>query len=95
MPKPISSSCIPNPLCASDDIGLIKLQNKGLRPGLGVNKSLGEIGDVSVIGIVATKTFQNYSLFNTTRLNLVYKMATKIAEGITDYIDKRELLRAI
>ena len=80
---------------ASDDIGLIKLQNKGLRPGLGVNKSLGEIGDVSVIGIVATKTFQNYSLFNTTRLNLVYKMATKIAEGITDYIDKRELLRAI
>ena len=62
---------------ASDDIGLIKLQNKGLRPGLGVNKSLGEIGDVSIIGIVATKTFQNYSLFNTTRLNLVYKMATK------------------
>ena len=32
---------------ASDDIGLIKLQNKGLRPGLGVNKSLGEIASIS------------------------------------------------
>lgn len=73
---------------AGEDIGLIKILNKGLKPGLGVNKELGEIGDVSVIGIVATKTFQNYSLFNTTRLNLVYKMANKIADGVSDYLIK-------
>lgn len=76
---------------AGDDIGLIKIQNKGLKPGLGVNKVLGEIGDVSVIGIVATKTFQNYSLFNTTRLNLIYKMANKIAEGVSDYLIKYDV----
>ncbi len=70
-----------------DDVGIIKVSNKGLFPGLGVAKNLGEIGDISIIGIVAGRSEKNYNLFNLTRLNVVYKMAEKIALGIADYID--------
>ena len=70
----------------SDDIGLIRVFNKGVKPGLGVDKKLGEIGDAGIIGVVAGKSLQNYNLFNLTRLNLVFKMAEVIAEGISDYV---------
>lgn len=73
-------------LSSSDDVGLIKVVNKGLKPGIGINKNLGEIGDVSVVGIVARKSSKNFDLFNLTRLNLVYKMAEVISLGIMDFI---------
>ena len=71
----------------SNDIGLIKMNNCGLKPGLGVNKELGVIGDISIIGIVAGKSNKNYELFNLTRLNLVYKMARIISDGIENYLN--------
>ncbi len=70
----------------SEDVGLIRLLTKGLKPGLGVNKNLGIVGDLSIIGIVAPKSVKNYQLFNLTRLNLVYKMAETVADGIEKYI---------
>lgn len=75
-----------------DDVGIIRVVNKGLKPGLGVNKNLGIIGDVSIIGVVAGKSLQNYNLYNLTRLNLVYKMAEQITEGILKFLDIRNLL---
>ena len=69
-----------------EDVGLIRVQNKGLKPGLGVEKNLGTIGDLSIIGVVAGKSQKNYDLFNLTRLNLIYSMAEKIASGIEKYI---------
>ncbi len=75
---------------AKDEVGLIKVVNKGLKPGLGVNKKLGEIGDVSIIGIVAEKTPKNYDLYNLTRLNLIYKMSEAIADGINNYVKEFE-----
>lgn len=74
----------------SDDVGLIKVMDKGLKPGLGVNKNLGEIGDVSIIGVVAAKSIRNYNLFNLTRLSLIYRMAEIITKSITDYITAYE-----
>ena len=71
----------------ADDVGLVRVLNKGLKPGLGVDKNLNEIGDISIVGIVAGKSLQNYNLFNLTRLNLIYKMAQTIASGIENYID--------
>ena len=71
----------------ADDVGLIRVLGKGLKPGLGVDKNLGMIGDLSIIGIVAAKSLQNYNLFNLTRLNLIFKMAEKISDGISDYIN--------
>ena len=79
----------------SDDIGLIKVSDKGLKPGLGLDKNLGVIGDCSIIGIVAGKSLQNYNLFNLTRLNLIYKMAERIANGVekflTDFAAKNKI----
>lgn len=69
-----------------EDIGIIKVKNEGIRPGLGVNKNFDLIGDVSIIGIVASRSFQNNNLYNLTRLNLVYKLSETIANGIEKYI---------
>ncbi len=73
-----------------NDVGLIRVLNKGLKPGLGVDKNLGSIGDISIVGIVAERSQQNYNLFNLTRLNLIYKMAETIADGIEKYINYQE-----
>ena len=70
----------------SDDVGLVKVLNKGLKPGLGVDKNLSSIGDISIIGVVASKSVGSVNLFNYTRLNLVYKMAKIIADGVIDYL---------
>ncbi len=70
----------------ADEIGLIKINNKGLKPGLGLNKNLDVIGNISIMGVVAEKTSNNYQLFNLTRLNLIYKMAECIVDGIEAYI---------
>lgn len=68
------------------DIGLIKLTPTGIKPGSGANKKLATVGDASVMGIVAEKSVFNYSLFSATRLNIIYKMASIIAEGVSSYI---------
>ena len=65
-----------------DDIGTIKICDKGLFPGIGVNKKLLQVGDISVLGVVSDKSIGNKNLFNFTRLNLVYKMAEAISNGI-------------
>lgn len=71
------------------DIGLIKVTDHGLNPGSGANKKLSKVGDVSIMGIVAEKSVFNYSLFSSTRLNIVYKMSEIIAEGVTTFILER------
>ena len=68
------------------DIGLIKLARKGLKPGSGANKRLAKVGEISIMGIVAERSMFNYSLFSATRLNIVYKIAEIIAEGVCSYI---------
>ncbi|MBD5632523.1 MAG: spore protease YyaC [Clostridia bacterium] len=68
------------------DIGLIRLAKRGIKPGSGANKKLSKVGDVSIMGIVAERSMFNYSLFSATRLNLVYKMAEIISEGVSSYI---------
>lgn len=74
----------------TDDIGLIRVINRGLKPGLGVEKNLGAVGDISIIGIVSGRSLKNYNLFNLTRLNLVYRMAEQIANGIELYINETQ-----
>ena len=72
------------------DIGLIKLSDGGLLPGLGANKKLPRIGDVGILGIVAEKSLFNYSLLNLTRLKLVWQIAERIAEGVARYAEDIE-----
>lgn len=68
------------------DIGLIKISDRGIKPGLGANKNLGRVGDVGIMGIVAEKSLFNYSLLNLTRLNLVYRMADIISEAVSTFL---------
>ena len=68
------------------DIGLIRVVDRGLKPGLGVNKNLNLIGDISIIAVVAEKSLKNESLLNLTRLNHVYKMAEEISNGIEQHL---------
>lgn len=68
------------------DIGLIKIAKRSLKPGSGANKKLAKLGDISIMGIVAEKSLFNYALFSSTRLNMVYRMAEIIAEGVANFI---------
>ena len=70
----------------TDDVGLIKLIDKPLKPGAGANKKLGAIADVSILGVVSEKSLHSYGIFNTTRLNLVYKMSEIISCAVGDYL---------
>ena len=69
----------------SQDVGLIKISEKALKPGSGAQKNLNMVGDASIMGIVAEKSLFNYALFSATRLNMVYRMAKIISDGIYDY----------
>ena len=68
------------------DIGLIKILDQPLKPGAGANKNLGEVGDLSIMGVVAEKSVSNYAIFNQTRLNLVYKMSDVISDALSSLL---------
>ena len=63
-----------------DEIGLIKISNSGIKPGLGADKDL-------PIGIVESKGRATVERLKTTRLRLIWEMANIIAGAISDYID--------
>ena len=71
----------------SQDVGLIKISEKALKPGSGAQKNLNMVGDASIMGIVAEKSLFNYALFSATRLNMVYRMAKIISDLIYDYFN--------
>ena len=83
---------------AAGDIGLIKIARRGVKPGSGANKKLARVGDISIIGIIAEKSVFNFSILSATRLNIVYKMADIIAEGVAtfvmDYIKNSALIES-
>ena len=70
------------------DVGMIRVIDNGIKPGLGVNKDLEKIGDYSVIGVVAKK--DGGKALSRTRLNLIYLMAGQISEGILNHIKKQK-----
>ena len=84
--------CIDAAVGNEGDIGLIKCLSSPLYPGAGANKKLGAIGDISIIGIVAEKSLHNFSLFNNTRLNLVYSMSEIISDAVAGVLWNREKL---
>lgn len=62
--------------------GIIEIRDGAITPGKGIGKTLPDIGDVSIIGIVEStdKEFQN--LVKEIRLSFIYEMAEIIAECI-------------
>lgn len=67
----------------SSHIGYVTLHSSPLRPGLGVNKTLPHVGDISITGIVNTSGKYEHLLLQTTSLSLVMDIADFIALGVT------------
>lgn len=72
-----------------DHVGRIQVDNEPLRPGAGVNKDLGEVGNCSVKGIVNVSGFMEYFVLSNTRLSIVMEMANETAAGIKKFYRNR------
>ncbi len=66
----------------SENVGFISLKEGPLKPGTGVNKTLPNIGDYHLVGIVNVGGLMEYFVLQNTRLSLVMKMSDVIYEGI-------------
>lgn len=72
-----------------EEIGLVKITDAPIKPGLGVDKNLAEIGSASIIGVVEEK-IGGKRLLNSVRLSLVYNQAKLISNGILKYFLSEE-----
>lgn len=66
----------------TDNVGFISAKPGPLRPGTGVNKNLPPVGDIHIIGVVNVGGFMEYLVLQNTRLNLVMRMASIIADSL-------------
>ncbi|WP_371365024.1 hypothetical protein SRRS_54790 [Sporomusa rhizae] len=87
----IITSSFANPFVIAVDACLGKLENVGcvtlgrgsVKPGAAVNKNLPAVGNAYITGIVNVGGFMEHMVLQSTRLNLVMKMADTIAHGLT------------
>ncbi len=75
--------CVDASLGTPDRIGSITLSQRPLRPGLGVNKNLPSIGDISITGVIGTVAMSDPCQLQSIRLCMIMQMASNIAEGIS------------
>lgn len=69
-------------LGSTKHIGYITLGEGSLSPGIGVDKELPSVGDIFITGIVNISGMLNNMLLQTTRLDVVMKLADFICFGI-------------
>ena len=67
---------------SKSDIGQIKVFNDGLKPGLGVNKDLNKIGDVSIIAIIGEKEEFNKNVFTKVSASFIENLSKQISNSI-------------
>lgn len=63
-------------------VGFINIKKGSLKPGTALKKSLPEVGDFHISGVVNVGGFLEHMVLQNTRLNLVYRMADIIARGL-------------
>ncbi|MBP1890621.1 putative sporulation protein YyaC [Clostridium moniliforme] len=73
-------------------IGEIHIRNFSIHPGKGVGKSLPEVGDKSIVGIVDSNENVDFFYNKSIRLSLIFKMANVIARGLIDAYYEYEIL---
>lgn len=91
-----------NPLIIAVDACLGQLENVGtvsigtgsLKPGAAVNKTLPEVGDLHITGIVNVGGFMEYMVLQNTRLNLVMQLANCIRDGLLSTIVEYQQTKA-
>ena len=64
-----------------EDVGLLKFLRTPLRPGSGSQKQLGEVGDASILAVVAEKE-RGFQALENVPLGRIREMAELIAEGV-------------
>ena len=68
-------------------IGYVTVGTGPLKPGLGVNKQLPDVGDLHITGIVNLSGTNDPMLLQTTRLNVVMELADIIVTGLLYCLD--------
>lgn len=63
-------------------VGFITIKKGSLKPGTALKKSLPEVGDFYVSGVVNVGGFLEHMVLQNTRLHVVYRMADTIARGL-------------
>ncbi|QDR83073.1 putative sporulation protein YyaC [Sporomusa termitida] len=66
-----------------ENVGYVTLGQGSLKPGAAVNKDLPPVGNAYITGIVNVGGFMEHLVLQSTRLNLVMKMADTIAHGLS------------
>lgn len=66
-----------------ESVGSVSLGHGPVKPGAAVNKDLPAVGDAYITGIVNVGGFMEHMVLQSTRLNLVMKMADTIANGVS------------
>ena len=69
-------------LGSSRHVGYVTIIKGALRPGVGVDKDLPIVGDISITGIVNVSGMLNQLLIQNTRLSLVMRLADFISCGL-------------
>ncbi len=64
------------------NIGCIELGKGGLKPGAAVKKTLPLVGDLYITGIVNMGGFMEFMVLQSTRLSVVFHLASFISRGI-------------
>ena len=74
-------------------VGMIDVKDGPLKPGTGVNKELTHVGNMHLTGLVNISGYMEYFVLQSTRLNLVMKMANIISygirKGVLDYFQQK------
>lgn len=63
-------------------VGFITVGEGSIQPGVGVDKDLPAVGDIFITGIVNISGMLNHMMLQTTRLDIVMKLADYICVGI-------------
>lgn len=63
-------------------VGYVTLAEGSLKPGIGVDKELPQVGDICITGIVNVTGYLNHMLLQTTRLDTVMQLADFICIGL-------------
>lgn len=66
----------------TENIGEIQVRDYPIHPGKGVGKSLPEVGELSIIGIVDSSENTEFFTNRTIRLNLVMEISNVIADAL-------------
>ncbi|MDD2401698.1 MAG: spore protease YyaC [Clostridia bacterium] len=63
-------------------VGNVVFTNGPIKPGTAVKKSLPEVGDIGITGIVNVGGFMEFQVLQNTRLSVVFKMSNLIANSL-------------